>query len=121
MKATEGLTLVSIACNHPDNGFFMGRFDSMHYGADQDMEVCSKYWGSRAGFGVRYVGDGLIRISRRTFRFEREKEWFGNWCWNALWMPHDQARALLRYMRDSGKWHCEGGPSRLYHWFNSSS
>jgi hypothetical protein len=121
------VTIVSIACNNPDNGIFMGRFDAMHYGDEQDVEITSKFWGSRAGFGVRYLegetsdGQGRIRISRRVFRYKREKEWFGNWCWNALWMERREARRLLRYLRDSGKWHCEGGPTRLYHWFNDGS
>jgi hypothetical protein len=115
------LTLISIACNHPDNGFFMGRFDAAHYGNDQDTEITSKYYGCRGGMGVRYLGDGKIRISRRVFRFEREREWFGNWCWNALWMEHAEARRLLRYLMASKKWYCEGGPTRLYRWFNNGA
>jgi len=115
------VTIISIACNHPDNGLFMGRFDAMHYGDDQDMEIASRFWGSRAGMGVRYLGDGKIRISHGVFEYEREKEWFGNWCWNGLWMERGEARRLLRYIRDSDKWHCEGGPTRLYRWFNDAS
>jgi hypothetical protein len=114
------MTVVSIACNHPDNGHFMGRFDALHYGDDQDMEVSSRSWGSRTGARVTYLGDGRIRISRRIFRYMREKEWFGNWCWNALWMEPREARRLLRYLRDSGNWHSEGGPTRLYRWFNTT-
>jgi hypothetical protein len=112
------LTLISIACNHPDNGNFTGRFDALHYGDDQDLEVTSKFYGSRAGASVTYLGEGRVRISRRVFTFERSKEWFGNWCWNALWMERREARRLLRYLRDSDQWHCEGGPCRLYDWFN---
>lgn len=113
------LVCISIACNHPDNGHFRGRFDSLHYGNEQDMELQHTYWWH--GVRVRYLGDGKVRISRRVFRFVREKEWFGNWCWNGLWMEVKEARRLLRYLRDSGDWHCEAGPQRLFHWFNSTS
>ena len=112
------MTLISIACNNPDNGHFIGRFHAIHYGNDQDMEITCRYWGSRAGARVTYLDDKRVRISRRIFRFEREKEWFGNWCWNALWMEHKEARRLIRYLRESGTWHCEAGPCRLYNWFN---
>lgn len=114
----NGHALISIACNHPDNGLFIGRCDAIHYGNDQDMELQHASWGARGGVAVRYLGDGRIRICRRVFTFERDKEWFGNWCWNALWMTHAEARRLLRYLREMGNWHCEGGPMRLYEWFN---
>jgi hypothetical protein len=110
---------ISIACNDPDNGNFVGRFDMLHYGNDQDLELQHDHWGR--GVRVRYLGDGKVRISRRVFEYEREKEWWGNWCWNAFWMQPREARRLLRYLRDSGHWHCEAGPCRLYHWFNSHS
>jgi len=111
------LTLISIACNNPDNGHFRGRCDSIHYGNSQDLELQHGDW--YRGVNVRYLGGGKIRICRRVFRFEREKEWYGNWCWNALWMKQDEARRLLRYLRESGRWHCEGGAARLYTWFNT--
>lgn len=113
-------TIVSIACNNPDNGHFMGRFDAMHYGDDQEVEIACRFWGSRAGMRITYFGDGKVRIGRRMFAYQREKEWFGNWCWNGLWMTRKEARRLLRYVRDSGRFTCEGGPARLYDWFNRS-
>lgn len=112
------MTLISVACNDPDNGNFVGRFTTLHYGDDQDMEVECRYYGSRAGCSIRYLGDGRVRISRRIFRFKREKEWYGNWCWNALWMPRKEARRLLRYLRSKSDWTCVGGPTHLYNWFN---
>ena len=115
------MTLISIACNHHDNGNFLGRFDAMHYGNDQDMEIQHVHWGPRGGLLVRYLGDGRVKISRRVFEYEREKEWYGNWCWNAFWMRTAEARRLLRYIREIGGWHCEGGPSRLYRWFNRAA
>lgn len=102
--------LISFACNHPDNGNFCGRADFIHY-ADSDLELygnCS----------VRYLDDGRIRISRKVFTYLRLKEWFGNWCWDAVWMQRAEARRLLRYLKDSKTWHAEAGPCRLYEWFN---
>jgi hypothetical protein len=110
------LTLISIACNNPDNGHFTGHFSALHYGNDQDTEL--QHADFLRGPRVTYLGDGRVRLSRRIFEYEREKEWYGNWCWNALWMRPEEARRLLRYLRESGGWHCEGGPVRLYDWFN---
>jgi hypothetical protein len=116
----EAMTLISIACNHPDNGHFIHRFASLHYGDEQDMEIVHKFCGPRSGVSIKYLGDYRVRISHRIFTFQREKEWFGNWCWNAFWMERREARRLLRYLRDSGSWICEGGPDRLYRWFNAN-
>jgi hypothetical protein len=59
-----------------------------------------------------------VRIGRRTFRYENRKEWFGNWCWDGLRMRPKEARRLLRWLRATGAWRCEGGPTRLFDWFN---
>jgi hypothetical protein len=109
--------IVSLACNDPDNGIFMGHADhaTFHYeGVDLSLYHLDWYRGCR----VTYVKEGGIRISRRVFKYRREKEWYGNWCWNAFLFDRLEARRLLRYLRDSGRWHAEEGPSRLFRWFN---
>ena len=110
------MILVSIACNDPDNGNFRGRASSIHWGNNQDMELQHNDW--YRGVAVTYVGDDRVRICRRVFRFKRHKDWYGNWCWNAFWMERAEAWRLLRYLRQSGKWKSEGGPCRLFDWFN---
>jgi hypothetical protein len=112
------MTCISIACNHPDNGHFMGHFDAVHYGDDQDMEL-QQTMGSRP-FAIRFLDDSRVRIRHRIFKYTWDKEWFGNWCWHGFRMERSEARRLLRYLRESGLWHCEGGPTRLYYWFNQS-
>src|SRR5690348_12236704 len=94
LRAHE-MTLISIACNNPDTGHFTGRFSALHYGDDQDMELQHMDW--YGGVRITYLDDGKVRISRRIFEYEREKEWYGNWCWNAFWMRRSEARRLLRY------------------------
>ncbi|HEY0684689.1 MAG TPA: hypothetical protein VGD45_20300 [Steroidobacter sp.] len=110
------LTIVSIACNNHRNGHFAGRFDAVTYG--HDMEIRHE---DERGMSIGYAGSGRLRISRRIFRYQREQEWSGNWCWNAFWMRPTEARQLLRYLKASGRWHCEAGPSRLFHWFNGTA
>jgi hypothetical protein len=112
----SALTIVSIACNSHENGAFRGRADSIHYGDDQDLELQHQDW--YRGVKVTFLKDGRVRIGRRTFVYERHKEWYGNWCWDGFWMKRKEARRLLRYLHDSGRWHCEAGPCRLYDWFN---
>jgi hypothetical protein len=106
--------IVSLCCNDPDNGQFTGRLVALDY---SDLELRHDDW--FRGCVVRYLGDGKVRISRRVFTFERHKEWYGNWAWDGVWMRRQEAKRLLRYLRDSGAWTCEAGPSRLYDWFNA--
>lgn len=111
------LTIVNIACNNHRNGHFAGRFDAVTYGNDHDMEL--RYDDER-GMSISYAGPRRLRVSRRVFRYEREQERSGNWCWNAFWMTPPEAKRFLRYLRESGRWCCETGPSRLFHWFNGT-
>lgn len=107
--------IVSVAVNCPDNGQFDGRCTAIEY---NDMELRHDDW--LRGCAFAYLGNGYIRVSRRLFKTVGGKEWYGNWCWDAVAMERKEARRLLRYIRDSGHWHCESAPTRLYNWFNGS-
>jgi hypothetical protein len=54
----------------------------------------------------------------RRFPFLQSKDWIGNWCWNGYALPRDEAKKLLRHLRESGRWRCTHGPTRWYDWFN---
>jgi hypothetical protein len=106
--------IVSVCCNDPDNGLFAGRLWRVDYA---DMELSHDDW--ERGCAFSYHEPNVIKVSRRLFIYKQRKEWFGNWCWDALWMSRDEARRLVRYLCDSGVWSCEAGPSRLFEWFHN--
>ena len=106
--------IISICCNNPDNGSFTGRLLCVDYAS---MELRHDDW--LHGCAIAFLPNCKVRISRRTFEYEAHREWFGNWCWDGLAMRRHEAGRLLRYLHDSGCWACEGGPTRLFDWFNA--
>jgi hypothetical protein len=106
--------VVAVCCNHPDNGQFTGRCDSVTY---DELDLVA---GSKGNCTFRVLPGGRLRISRREFRFLGCKEWFGNWCWNAYRMRRKEAHRLVGYLREIG-WACEGGPIKLVEWYERSA
>lgn len=106
------MTLVRLdfACNDPDNGLFDGRCAGIQL-PDLDLELSAN---DMRGPSFR-VFDGSIKISRRIFAFERSKEWYGNWCWNAYWFGLEIAVNLLAYIHSTGAFSADQGEERLYH------
>jgi hypothetical protein len=104
---------VSLACNDPDNGIFSGRLLMVEYNG---MELTHDHWG--VGVAISFLDERTIRVSRRQFAVNWRKSWYGNWCWEAVGMPRKEAHRLVAYLRESGDWHCESAPTRLYEWFN---
>lgn len=107
-------TIVAFACNHPDNGAYIGYCDAITY--CDELELRGIYW--RDGCKFTYLDSDRVRVSRRIFRYRICRYGYGNWCWDGLIMERREARRLLRYLRDSGKWQADSGPTRLFKWFN---
>ena len=93
----QGLCRIDIACNDPDNGTFAGRAAMVHAYDLLQLESCDMQ-----GPVFRELPGQRIRISRRTFKIAKSKEWFGNWCWNAYWLEAGDAVRLLQYLRSLG-------------------
>lgn len=111
------MLIVHLCCNNPDNGFFDGRLLKVEY---EGLELIHDDW--LRGCSINFLGNGrAVRISRRVFHYRDMREWVGNWCWNAISMDKKEAHRLILYLRDSGQWTCEGGPTRIYDWFNKSA
>lgn len=109
------MTLVRLdfACNDPDNGLFDGQCAGIQL-PDLDLELSSN---NMRGSSFR-VFVGSIKISRRVFPFERSKDWYGNWCWNAYWFELEVAVDLLTYVHSTGAFSADQGEERLFHIWN---
>lgn len=104
--------VVSLCCNDPSNGEFSGRLISVSV---EDLKIEHTYdEGCAVGFA-----DGRVRISRRMFRHQGRKSWYGNWCWEAVQMERAETWRLLEYLRASGLWRCHMGPTELYNWWRT--
>ena len=108
------------ACNDPDNGLFDYTVRGIHYKIDNTdyAEFEPKRW-TTYRFSDRSIS-GHIRIHRRKYRYVYLKDWFGNWCWNAYWLPRSEAKRLLIDLRASGYWKCTCAPHHFYNWFNEA-
>ena len=55
-----------------------------------------------------------LKIGRKWYAYSDSAWGVGNMFWNGYWMRNRDAKQLLRDLRASGRWICEGGPTRLY-------
>ena len=109
---------IDFACNDPDNGAFIGRAVRASWGpSDCQCELAADDW--FRGFAFTVLDDHSIRLHRRKFPFVRRHVWVGNWCWDSFLFERSVGVKLIQTMRSSGLWHCEGGPTRLFDWFNA--
>lgn len=108
---------VDVACNDPDNGNFAGRTHAITYRL-WDGEYCELEADTWGGYPFKEKGSA-IRIHRKDFPIVQSQDWVGNWCWNGYALNRNEAKRLLRHLRESGRWRCIHGPSRWYDWFNT--
>ena len=121
----KALAQIDFACNDPDNGDFNGEVVAIQYQIDQsdhaEIEpiVAGGYpFGLNSGYDARHGRCDWLCLHGSQYRFDYHRDWNGNWCWNAYWLPRNEAKRLLKDLRDSGRWRCTCAPTRFYDWFN---
>ena len=113
---------LNFACNDPDNGNFIGRFDRMDVDAGTlHMELEG---GSESiisfDFPIR-GGYGTVKIGDREWTGLYYREWYGNWCWNAAGFTWVEALEIINHLGATGEWRITDGPSALFEAFNERS
>lgn len=105
--------IVAIACNDERNGMFKGRVNSI---VIESADGCSTFeLEDDFHGGMRCVmSGGRIRLGKREFPFTSQKQWYGNWCWDALTMTSGTVAELLNYLRSLGNWQPRSGPSDMW-------
>ena len=105
--------VVSVACNHPDNGGFEGRATAIHL-PDGALELETV---NIAGVNFKELC-GAIRIMRRRFPVLGSQDWYGNWCWNAYTMNRRDVVRLLVYLKERKHiWQPDGGWCEFWRWW----
>jgi hypothetical protein len=115
--------VVSFACNHPDNGDFLGRFEACHIG---DFELQCTMIGSsvklrKVPFKDPVPGKpfGALHVGRLEVGYFYWTCWFGNWCWDGFSVADEDAVAIVNYLMKLKYWTCEGGECKALHKFNA--
>ena len=114
---------LNFACNDPDNGNFIGKFDKMEVdGGDLHMEFeCSLYPSKGVPVSFKFPvinGDGTARVGKLKLRGLWYKPWYGNWCWDAVWFSWVDALAIINYVGKLKYWRMTEGPCALFEAFN---
>lgn len=113
MNGQLGRITVSFACNHPDNGFDLGKFDACEI---EDLRfVCTLMGG---GTTLKNLGSS-VRVGRLVLPHRGYKYGHGNWCWDAYVFEPMSALAIVNYLGKSEHWHCEKGAAAAYEKFNA--
>ena len=108
---------LNFACNDPDNGNFVGRFDRMDLDAGglhmvfdgPEETICFDF--------PMHGGYGSVTINEEHFPSLAYREWYGNWCWNAASFTWREALTIVNYLGANG-WRVTDGPSDLFEAFN---
>ncbi len=72
--------------------------------------------------GAHFVADRRVRwshgerlhIGRTSMPYSQFTSWYGNWCWNAAVVSHDDALRLLNAPWFRGAFHVEDGPEVVW-------
>lgn len=84
---------VDIACNHPDNGLFVGVAQAIHIG---EYEFQSRAWDWAPKLTE---GNGWIRIGGKSLRCSGSRYGVGNWCWTAFYCDRRHVESLMNWQR----------------------
>jgi hypothetical protein len=99
--------VISVCCNHWRNGMFDSRLRAIEF---PGLELAAS---GRVPV-IQFIGEKLMRISRQNFEIIGVKDWYGNWCWNAVTMERDEAKRLFRWLARKPWFSPESGSERMW-------
>lgn len=104
--------IVHLACNDWRNGSPQGWADAVKVGA-------LSFVGGRVSVALEKPHDlsrfplrlrvGHVQVPALAYR-----EWYGNWCWDAVEVRKVDALRIVNYLLRRQTWHIEEAPSELY-------
>lgn len=108
------LIRIDFACNDPDNGCFVGRVCQIQL-AGEVLELEAAQWTGLSFRGCPTIGFGqrAVTVSGRTWPTVRRTRWYGNWCWDAVWMLHPDALQFLAWLHGRRQWRASVGLEAL--------
>lgn len=109
--------MVHLCCNDPDNGLFAHRVAALEIGPNMHLVAADWYRPPR----MRFLDNNKISISGMHFSITWYKQWYGNWCWDAVKMPGRDVVRLLNMIARRKNFDIEEGEHRLFNKFRSGS
>jgi hypothetical protein len=113
---------VNFACNDPDNGDCLGRFNHMDVDAgDLHMEF-EGYYDEEDGCPVEFSfatrsGMGRVKVGSLEVQAFAFRGWYGNWCWDGVSVSWVDALALINQLGPD--WRMTEGPCLLFDAFEA--
>jgi hypothetical protein len=105
------LSRIELCCNDPDNGNFAGAVSAIQVG---DLELMSKrWWLTPSGPRLRVEADRFI-LAGKSWPYERGKEWYGNWCWDAYWVQPEICADFLIWLHGRKLFDVECAEQRVF-------
>lgn len=94
---------VSLCVNDPDNGQDTGRVCAVHVDDDGETIELETGWlrdSDNPTYAIERVLKGgmqcaRVRVGRHTYWIGGYRQWYGNWCWDAVTMTRREARRLI--------------------------
>ena len=81
---------ISMACNDPDNGNFLGRVCQISL-PDSMLDLTARAWSVTSMRGCpklndnwQSVGAPVFRLAGKSWPFFKRRCWAGNWCWDRV-------------------------------------
>jgi len=103
--------ILSLACNHHENGHFAGKFDAAELHSPGRGTLLRLY-GPDTKVSERRV-DGMLRVGRINVAYHGSRDWVGNWCWCEWTLRTAAAVKVLNYLKARG-FGCEEAESGLF-------
>ena len=99
--------LVMLATNDPSNGNDTGCVScvEIHIGSNLGSALRLECVRREPTCAVRCSLEKVsyVRIGRKTFPISVHRNWYGNWCWRAVWVRRDVAARMANHLRSMGK------------------
>ena len=110
--------LVMLATNDPSNGNDTGCVScvEIHIGSNLGSALRLECVRREPTCAVRCSLEKVsyVRIGRKTFPISVHRNWYGNWCWRAVWMCNDAAARMVNHLRAMDKFDVEEGWTALF-------
>ncbi len=115
------LIRVDFQCNDPDNGIFAGRVSQIQVGAEEALQLEANRWSGLSLSGCPSIsfGQQAVTLSGKRWPTVRRTGWYGNWCWDAVWMREQTLRQFLVWLHGRGLFRCTSGEDSLFDAWNA--
>ena len=92
---------------------------TFEHNGDSILDLASVYAGNTKGVSVKISGNKM-KFGRIEVDISEYKEFYGNMCWNAVWLSYQEAKRCIIYLAKRGTFACEGGLTKACEWWDKN-